>query len=46
MNQDRITTTTEYFRVNFNFHEPYEIILDGNFIKLLVERNPPFVKKL
>ena len=46
MNLEKITTITEYFRVNFNFFEPYEIILDGNFLKLLVEKNPPFFKKL
>ena len=42
----KISSVTEYFRVNFNFHEPYEVILDGNFTKLLVERNPPFLKRL
>jgi U3 small nucleolar RNA-associated protein 23 len=46
MNQDRITTTTNFFRLNFEFHEPYELLLDGNFLKLIVERGQPFVHKL
>lgn len=36
MNTNKITSTTGFFRINFDFHEPYELLLDGNFIKLAV----------
>lgn len=46
MNLNRISAVTNYYRLNHGFYEPYEVLLDGNFIKLIVERGQPFVHKL
>ena len=46
MNLNRITSVVNHYRLNFNFYEPYEVLLDGNFLKLMVERGQPFVRKL
>lgn len=38
MNNQQISKILNFFRLNFQFHQPYQLILDGNFIKLLVEK--------
>lgn len=39
MNNQQITKIINYFRINHNYHSPYTFILDGNFLKLLVEKD-------
>lgn len=46
MNHNKISVITNHFRINHSFHEPYEVLLDGNFIKLIVEKGQPFFRKL
>ena len=46
MNLNRITAVVDYYRLNHGIYEPYEVLLDGNFLKLMVERGQPFVRKL
>lgn len=38
MNNQQITKIINFYRVNYNFHEPYRLIVDGNFLKVLVEK--------
>lgn len=46
MNNQQISKIVSFFRLNFQFHPPYQMILDGNFIKLLVEKELDFSKRL
>lgn len=39
MNNQQIAKIIEYFRINHNFHSPYTFLLDGNFLKILLERD-------
>lgn len=39
MNGQQITKIVDYYRINHGFHSPYTFILDGNFLKILVERD-------
>ena len=36
MNNQQVGKIVGFFRIHHQFHDPYQIILDGNFIKLLV----------
>jgi hypothetical protein len=38
MNNQQVSQILTFYRINYNFHDPYRFILDGNFIKLLVEK--------
>ena len=38
MNHQQIDKIVNFYRINHQFHEPYQIILDGNAIKLIVEK--------
>jgi rRNA-processing protein FCF1 len=39
MNNQQITKIINYFRLNHGFHSPYSFIVDGNFLKILVEKD-------
>ncbi len=39
MNNQQVHKIIEYFRMNHNFHSPFSFVLDGNFLKLLVEKD-------
>jgi len=36
----------QFYRINFNFREPYKIILDGNFIKVSLDKKVELRTKL
>lgn len=46
MNNQQIDKIVNFFRINHQFHDPYRFMLDGNFIKLLVEKELNFKRKL
>lgn len=46
MNNQQIHKIIEYFRMNHNFHSPFTFLLDGNFLKLLVEKDLSLEEKL
>lgn len=39
MNNQQVTKILNYFRINHDFHSPYSLIIDGNFLKILVEKD-------
>ena len=39
MNNQQIHKIIEYCRMNCNFHSPYTFLIDGNFLKILVEKD-------
>lgn len=45
MNNQQVDKIISYFRINHQFHDPYQLMLDGNFIKLLVEKQVDIKKK-
>ena len=46
MNNQQIYKIVNFFRINHQFHDPYQFILDGNFIRLVVEKQLDFHRKL
>lgn len=38
MNNQQISKISNFLRLNYDFHSPYTYLLDGNFIKTLVEK--------
>ena len=38
MNNQQIDRIINFYRINHQFHEPYQFLMDGNFIRLLVEK--------
>lgn len=45
MNNQQVDKVVNFFRINFGFHDPYQLLLDGNFIKLLVEKGIDLKRK-
>lgn len=45
MNNQQIDRILNFFRINYQFHDPYQFLLDGNFIKLLVEKGIDIKRK-
>ena len=45
MNNQQIVKIINFYRINHQFHEPYQFLVDGNFIKLLVEKDLDLKKK-
>lgn len=39
MNNQQISKIISYFRINHNFHSPFTFLVDGNFLKILVEKD-------
>lgn len=39
MNNQQVTKILNYFRITHDFHSPYSLIIDGNFLKILVEKD-------
>lgn len=46
MNNQQVSQVLTFYRINFDFHDPYKFLLDGNFIKLILEREVDFKKRL
>ena len=46
MNNQQIDKIINFYRINHKFHPPYQLILDGNFVKLLVEKDLSFAHKV
>ena len=46
MNNQQITKIINFFRINYQFHSPFTLLIDGNFLKLLVEKEISFEEKL
>lgn len=46
MNNQQIYKIVNFFRINHQFHDPYQFILDGNFLKLVVEKQLDLQRKL
>jgi U3 small nucleolar RNA-associated protein 23 len=46
MNNQQIDKIINFFRINYQFHDPYRILLDGNFIKLVVEKGIDLSRRL
>lgn len=46
MDSQQITKILSYFRINHNFHSPYNFIIDGNFLKILIEKGMDLEDKL
>ena len=38
MNNQQVNQVLTFYRINFHFHDPYKFLLDGNFIKLILEK--------
>lgn len=36
MNNQQVDHVLTFYRINFDFHDPYKFLLDGNFIKLMI----------
>ena len=36
----------QYYRINFHFQEPYKVVLDGNFIKVCIDKKIELKGKL
>jgi U3 small nucleolar RNA-associated protein 23 len=45
MNNQQVGRIVNFFRINHHFHEPYQLLLDGNFIKIMVERDIDLKRK-
>lgn len=45
MNNQQVDRIVSFFRINHQFHDPYQLLLDGNFIKLLVEKDIDIKRK-
>jgi rRNA-processing protein FCF1 len=45
MNNQQVDKIVNFYRINHQFHDPYQILLDGNFIKILVERDLDLKRK-
>lgn len=45
MNNQQVDRIVNFFRINHHFHDPYQLILDGNFIKIMVERDIDLKRK-
>jgi len=45
MNNQQVEKIVTYFRINHLFHDPYQLLLDGNFLKLLVEKQVDLKRK-
>ena len=45
MNNQQVSKLVNFFRINYQFHDPYQLLLDGNFIKLLVEKGIDLKRK-
>ena len=46
MNNQQVDHVLTFYRINFGFHDPYKFLLDGNFIKLILEKEVDFKKRL
>jgi len=46
MNNQQIDKIINFYRINHKFHQPYQLILDGNFLTLLKQKDIPFKHKL
>lgn len=46
MNNQQVGQVLTFYRMNFNFHDPYKFLIDGNFIKLIVEKEVDFKRRL
>ncbi len=46
MNNQQVGKLINFYRINHSFHPPYNFVLDGNFIKLIVEKEIDFKRKL
>ena len=46
MNNQQITKIINYYRINHNFHSPFNFIIDGNFLKIMVEKDINLEEKL
>ena len=46
MNNQQVSQVLTFYRINCGFHDPYKFLLDGNFIKLIVEKEIDFKKRL
>lgn len=36
----------QYYRINFHFREPYKVIVDGNFVKVCVDKKVDIKHKI
>lgn len=45
MNNQQIDKIVNFYRINHQFHDPYQLLLDGNFIKLLLEKEIDLKRK-
>jgi hypothetical protein len=45
MNNQQIDKIVNFYRINHQFHDPYQLLLDGNFIKLLIEKEIDLKRK-
>ena len=45
MNNQQVDRIVNFYRINHLFHDPYQLLLDGNFIKIMVERDIALKRK-
>ncbi len=45
MDNQQVSKLVNFFRINYQFHDPYQLLLDGNFIKLIVEKGIDLKRK-
>ena len=45
MNNQQTDRIINFYRINHQFHEPYQFLIDGNFIRLLVEKELDLKRK-
>jgi U3 small nucleolar RNA-associated protein 23 len=45
-NAKHIRRWISFFKINYNFHVPYKVLLDGNFLKLCYDRKFEFKEKM
>jgi len=46
MNNQQIDKIINFYRINHHFHTPYQLIIDGNFITYLVQKDIDLKKKI
>jgi len=45
-NKKFVKRWVEYYKINFDYHMPYRFLIDGNFLKICVDKKFPLIKKL
>ena len=46
MNVQQVEKIINFFRLNHDFHDPYQLLLDGNFMTLLLQNGVDIVRKI